>query len=57
MKVCVETHQADGFGEIPEGSLWEDDSPYATDASKFADVDNPPEAVAEKPKSRVKKES
>lgn len=38
MKVCVETHRVASFGEIPEGSLWADDSPYLEDASKFADV-------------------
>lgn len=31
MKVCTETHTRPGFGEIPAGSLWADDSPYIDD--------------------------
>lgn len=38
MKVCIETHHVPIFGEIPEGSLWADDSPYLKDPSKFVDV-------------------
>jgi hypothetical protein len=50
MKVCVETHEAPGFGTIPEGSLWEDDSPYLVDEDKFVDVLEPED---EKPKPRA----
>lgn len=35
MKRCIETHTVLSFGEIPEGSLWDDDSPYLEDDSKF----------------------
>lgn len=38
MKVCTVTHTVDGFGEIPAGSLWDDDSPYAVGFDKFADI-------------------
>lgn len=40
MKICIETHTATGFGEIPEGSLWDDDSEYVTkkNAKHFKDV-------------------
>lgn len=38
MKRCVETHVAPGFGEIPAGSLWDDDSPYITNTAAFVDV-------------------
>lgn len=31
MKVCTETHTRPGFGVIPAGSLWADDSPYIDD--------------------------
>lgn len=37
MKVCTVTHRVDGFGEIPAGSLWDDDSPYAVGFDRFAD--------------------
>lgn len=45
MKVCIEDHLVAGFGRIPVGSLWDDDSPYAQTAGKFADVDAPVPAV------------
>lgn len=38
MKVCITTHTHPGFGEIPAGSLWADDSPYVTEGDLFADV-------------------
>ncbi len=38
MKVCITTHTHPGFGEIPAGSLWADDSPYVTEDAMFADV-------------------
>lgn len=40
MKRCTETHRHPSFGEIPEGSMWDDDSPYLNDIS-FEDVDEP----------------
>lgn len=42
MKVCIEAHVSPLFGEIPLGSLWEDDSPYLLEdfAHCFADVAN-----------------
>jgi hypothetical protein len=52
MKVCIETHLVAAFGEIPEGSLWDDDSPYLVDESKFVDVDDPPEPEPAKPKTK-----
>lgn len=43
MKRCVTTHHAAGFGIIPSGSLWADDSEYLTDdnADCFVDADAP----------------
>ena len=41
MKRCIEAHAVASFGEIPVGSLWDDDSPHITDESKFATVDAP----------------
>jgi len=37
VKVCHTDHVNPSFGEIPAGSLWEDDSPYVDD-EHFADV-------------------
>lgn len=44
MKVCVKAHTSSMFGDIPEGSLWADDSPYVLDdyADHFAPVDDEP---------------
>jgi hypothetical protein len=42
MKRCIETHDVASFGTIPEGSLWDDDSPYVTDDDLFVDADAPP---------------
>jgi len=47
VKRCTQEHDAPGFGTIPVGSLWEDDSPYAT-APYFEPVDSTP--VEPKPK-------
>ena len=47
MKRCIQEHDAPGFGTIPVGSLWEDDSPYTT-ADCFEPVDATP--VEPKPK-------
>lgn len=46
MKRCVTTHHAAGFGTIPAGSLWADDSEYLTDdnAKCFVDADAPAES-------------
>lgn len=38
---CTRGHEAPGFGTIPKGSLWDDDSPYVTDSSAFEDADKP----------------
>lgn len=54
MKVCTKTHQVKGFGEIPEGSRWDDDSPYLTKANARNFVD---EADYVKPKPTPAKES
>lgn len=54
MKRCTTTHEAAGFGTIPAGSLWADDSEYITEANAehFADVDaEPPKAKPKKPKA------
>jgi hypothetical protein len=52
MKRCTKTHDAKGFGTIPAGSLWDDDSPYLSDdtAENFADVDDAPEPEPVEPK-------
>lgn len=39
MKRCIEAHTVASFGEIPVGSLWDDDSPYITDDALFVDAD------------------
>lgn len=43
MKRCHTTHHVQAFGEIPAGSLWDDDSPYITDdnADMFDDANKP----------------
>jgi len=41
MKRCIKAHTVAGFGDIPQGSLWDDDSPYITDESMFVDADTP----------------
>lgn len=43
MKVCTVEHSNPGFGFIPVGSIWDDDSPFVDDAH-FGDV------LDEKPK-------
>ncbi len=52
MKVCTETHHASGFGEIPAGSLWADDSPFAQ-GDQFTPVEPDPAPV--KPKKAPRK--
>lgn len=54
MKVCTETHHEPSFGEITEGSLWDDDSPYLLDPTKFADAEPEPEKSSKKPKGGAK---
>jgi hypothetical protein len=51
VKRCTQEHEAPGFGTIPEGSLWDDDSPYVT-ADYFVDVDAEPEAPKKKAPAR-----
>jgi hypothetical protein len=51
---CIQAHHVDEFGDIPVGSLWEDDSPYVTDGAYFVDAATP--APEEEPAPRpVKK--
>jgi len=38
VKVCIIEHDAPGFGLVPVGSLWADDSPYIGTPGCFADV-------------------
>jgi len=52
MKRCIQTHVVKSFGEIPEGSLWADDSEYVTDLDLFEDVDETPQPVRKKPPVR-----
>ena len=50
MKVCTIAHHVPTFGDIPEGSLWADDSPYVVELDKFADVyEEKPPAPKKKP--------
>lgn len=44
MKRCIREHEAPGFGTIPVGSLWADDSPFIGEADAFRDI------LDEKPK-------
>lgn len=41
MKRCIKAHHVDAFGDIPVGSLWDDDSPHIVDEANFVDVDAP----------------
>lgn len=50
MKRCTTTHEAAGFGTIPAGSLWADDSEYITDDNTEHFVDVEAEPVKAKPK-------
>lgn len=52
MKRCTQTHNAPGFGEIPEGSIWADDSPYIGAAGCFEDVTDATPATRKKPAVR-----
>lgn len=54
MKVCTIEHECPGFGTIPAGSLWADDSPYLADGDKFADV-AARDAAPAKPKTTPRK--
>lgn len=53
MKICTTTHRVPSFGEIPEGSLWADDSPYVVEADLFRDVLDEKPAQPVKPKKRA----
>ncbi len=55
MKICIEGHHVPSFGTIPEGSLWDDDSPYIGDAAKFADAREDDETVPDEPAKPVTK--
>lgn len=48
MKVCIAEHVDEGFGTIPVGSIWEDDSPYIGASENFEDVDKPKPAKSKK---------
>jgi hypothetical protein len=41
VKVCTIAHEVPGFGHVPVGSLWDDDSPYLTEDNDmfFDDVE------------------
>ena len=54
MKRCIEDHLVPGFGLVPAGSLWDDDSPYVVDVYRFVDVDEAPAPVKVK-KAPVRK--
>ena len=41
MKRCIKAHHVDAFGDIPVGSLWDDDSPYIEVPANFVDADKP----------------
>lgn len=45
MKRCIKAHSVASFGEIPVGSLWDDDSPFVIDEACFVDADAPPAVV------------
>lgn len=45
---CVREHEADGFGTIPKGSLWDDESPYVVERDAFVDADAKPKKAAAK---------
>lgn len=58
MKRCITAHHVDTFGDIPEGSLWADDSPYVLDenADKFtAVVEAEPEKAPPKKRAATRK--
>jgi hypothetical protein len=44
VKRCTQTHDVTAFGTIPEGSLWDDDSPYLEHPDLFEDVADEPAA-------------
>ena len=48
MKRCIKAHTVASFGEIPEGSLWADDSPHIEDEACFVDADKPVKPVTRK---------
>lgn len=52
MKRCTQSHSSPGFGVIPEGSLWADDSPYVLEEDKFEQISDIPVPVKKKPPVR-----
>ena len=54
MKVCIKAHTVASFGEIPVGSLWDEESPYVIEADCFVDVVEPGDEPPVKPARRVK---
>ena len=61
MKRCITEHTVDGFGVIPVGSLWADDSTYLLDdnAGNFEVVAEPEPEPVKQPlrKSNLKKKA
>ena len=55
MKRCIKAHSVASFGDIPVGSLWDDDSPYIEDEGNFVDDNEPP--VKPKATAKTVKES
>lgn len=55
MKRCTVAHDCPGFGRIPVGSLWADDSEYLTEANAdcFDDVEPEPAPKSKKPAKSV----
>ena len=55
MKICIKAHHVPTFGDIPEGSLWDDDSPFVLDenAGCFGEVlEAKPEPAVKRPSVR-----
>lgn len=53
MKVCITEHHVAGFGDIPAGSLWDDDSPFVQKSECFAlVVDEAPKPAPAKKATR-----
>jgi len=49
MKRCIKAHHVTKFGDIPVGSLWDDDSPYITEAANFVDISKVTKDKVKKP--------
>lgn len=52
--ICILGHHADGFGDVPTGSLWDDGHPVVTASPEaFTPIGGVTEVVTEEPaKSR-----